>query len=454
MAARSAPAARGPRNRRDGGRRDDHDDRNKHNNCNGHNDHNDHNDHGNRNNHNDRRGDACRSFSPIYNLAHSPSKNPDATGRRTERNREPSFFAAGDTTPKGKYGYFCTMEKTITESRAALFSALGEQLRTFIDSAPARELFARAEAANGWFTEREIRRALEAIGSRMLNRQALEKWLAAYDLHGVRPRHVGVIMAGNIPLVGFFDLLCVVACGHVCHYKPSAKDTVLTEWIVGRLKQLDPALPLFRYTEQSPIEAVIATGSDNTNRYFRMRYGSMPALLRGSRASAAVLTGGETAKEIEGLCDDILLYSGLGCRNVSLLFLPRGYDFAPLRRALARRQRELNPKWRNNYLQTRALAHLSAERYIDCGSAILCEKSEFPTQISRIDYAYYDEPEEAARWLREHDARIQCVVSGNPALHPRCVPFGEAQSPRLTDYPDAVDVIEFLRGIGLDRSAV
>lgn len=212
---------------------------------------------------------------------------------------------------------------------------------------------------------------MAAIADDMLRRDRLETWLAPYPVPVAVPRRVLVVMAGNIPLVGFFDLLCVLAAGHRCLVKPSAKDRVLTEYVVGMLRELDPEVPVGFYDGSSPVDAVIATGSDNANRYFRTQYAGIPALLRGSRQSVAVLSGRETEAQLEGLADDIWAYSGLGCRRVSLLFVPEGYD-------LRLRMPAVNEKYRNNYRQQKALLTMTGRPFRDLGSAVCRRRAGFP----------------------------------------------------------------------------
>lgn len=205
-----------------------------------------------------------------------------------------------------------------------LFATLGDRLAAFGDDARTAAVIAGACAANPWFTPAEIRRAVDALRTDMLDRARLAAWLGRYPLPVARRADVLVVMAGNIPLVGFFDLLCVVAAGDRCLVKPSAKDRVLTEYVVRLLLEIDPEAPVALAGDDADADAVIATGSDNANRYFRTRYAGIPTLLRGSRHSAAVLSGEETEADLDGLADDLFAYSGLGCRSVSLLFLPRG----------------------------------------------------------------------------------------------------------------------------------
>ena len=317
------------------------------------------------------------------------------------------------------------------------FVELGRRLASFGRRAADEAVIRAAVEANPWFTPDAIRAAVEAIRLEMLQRERLEAWTAPYRIPVAAPKRVLVVMAGNVPLVGFFDLLCVLASGHRCLVKPSSKDRVLTEYLLDELHAIDPALPVEPYDGTSRPDAVIATGSDNTNRYFRAAYGDLPALLRGSRQSVAVLAGDETAAELAGLAEDIWLHNGLGCRNVSMLLLPEGAPFPALRPP------QLHPKYRNNARQTKALVEMTGGSCLDLGGALVVEQADFSTALSLIACRRYRTPEEAAAWLAVHDREIQCVVT-RCLEHPRRVDFGRAQHPRLTDYPDAVDTIAFL----------
>lgn len=248
-------------------------------------------------------------------------------------------------------------------------------------------------------------------------------------------------MAGNIPLVGFFDLMCVLLSGHGCLYKPSSKDSVLIDHIAGLLTGIDPSLPLQRMNGKRP-DAVIATGSDNTNRYFRTIYHDMPALFRGSRHSIAVLTGDETPADLAELRQDIFTYFGMGCRNVSQLFLPRNYDTEPLMRAL-QKDPVTHPPYLHNYRQAFALNTMQGKPFTDGGFFLLREGGEPAQTVSELACTRYDSLSEVEDWLPGHDSRIQCVVS-NRIRHPRRVRFGQAQHPAPTDYPDGIDVMKFL----------
>lgn len=320
-----------------------------------------------------------------------------------------------------------------------LFSELGRRLERLGEDAASREVIARACGANGWFTPAEVRRAARALATEMLTEERLRGWLAAYPLPVAQVRNVLVIMAGNIPFVGFFDLLCVVAAGHRCLVKPSAKDRVLMEYVVTQLLDIDPGARVVLYDGTQPVDAVIATGSDNANRYFRAQYAGIPALLRGSRQSVAVLSGRETPEQLRGLADDIWAYSGLGCRSVSLLFLPEGYE-------PKLEMPDVNPKYINNYRQEKALCEMTGTPFVDFGCAVAVEQRAFPAALSRIAYSRYGSTEEVAEWLAGHDDELQCVVT-TLLPHSRRADFGRAQSPALTDWPDDRDVLEFLCGL-------
>lgn len=210
-------------------------------------------------------------------------------------------------------------------------------------------------------------------------------------------------------------------------------------FVIDQLKKIEPGVPVAVYDGATPFDAAIATGSDNANRYFRSLYAGVRTLLRGNRHSVAVLNGRETSGQLEALSDDIFSYSGLGCRNVSLIFVPRGIS---LRFA----SRRMNPKYLNNYRQRKALREMCGDPFFDLGFALLIRQSEFSQALSEVSVVEYDDLSQVVAWLRKHDAELQCVVS-NCIDHSRRVPLGRSQQPTLSDYPDAVDVMEFLYGL-------
>lgn len=312
-----------------------------------------------------------------------------------------------------------------------IFSALGERLTHFGSDDASNRIIDEAIAANGWFTRADILRAVEAIRSEMLDRDKLMVWLRNYT-KAVEPKRVAVIMAGNIPLVGFFDLLCVVAAGHECHVKPSSKDSVLMRYVVEQLRDIEPSIAIYDYSADATYDMAIATGGDDANAYFREHFAGTRTLLRGSRHSVAVLNGNESAEELQALYNDITAYSGLGCRSVSMLFVPCGYvpDF---KRGVAE-----NSKLRRNIQAMRATLTIEGAEFWDAGAFIMRRGEDFAQSLAVVTLREYADIEEVKKWIETNAEHIQCVVSRTD------IPFGRAQYPALMDYADGVDTMRFL----------
>ena len=312
-----------------------------------------------------------------------------------------------------------------------IFSALGERLTRFGSDDASNRIIDEAIAANGWFTRADILRAVEAIRSEMLDREKLMAWLSHYS-KAIEPKRVAVIMAGNIPLVGFFDLLCVVAAGHECHVKPSSKDSVLMRYVVEQLRDIEPNIAIYDYSADVTYDMAIATGGDDANAYFRAHFAGTRTLLRGSRHSVAVLNGNESAEELQALHNDITAYSGLGCRSVSMLFVPRGYvpDF--------KRREADNVKLRRNIQAMRATLTIEGAEFWDAGAFIMRRGEDFAQSLAVVTLREYSDIGEVSEWIEENKEHIQCVVSRTD------IPFGRAQYPALMDYADGVDTMRFL----------
>ena len=329
------------------------------------------------------------------------------------------------------------------KSRVDIFSELGARLATFGSDDESRSIIARAVAENDWFSEEDILYAVEAIRSEMLDAEKLSQWLSHYPSAGLRePKRVAIIMAGNIPLVGFFDLLCVLANGDIPYVKPSSKDCTLEEYVEQLLREIEPSMRIECYVEDVDYNAVIATGGDSANLYFRSAFEGIPCLLRGSRHSVAVLSGQESSDDMTGLVDDIFRHSGLGCRNVSLVFVPKGY----LPKLTMRR---MCSAYHNNYRQCRALLTMQGVEFEDLGEALLVRKqiAEFPRFLSQVNVVEYSSLESVQQWLEANDEVLQCVVGSVNGLHSRQVSFGKAQRPTLFDYADERDTMQFLASI-------
>ncbi len=326
-----------------------------------------------------------------------------------------------------------------------VFSELGRRLRNAVSGPEFGYNAAEAIAGNGWFTRADIEFQIESICTQMLDEDRLNQWYRSYyPAPAHDSKRVLIIMAGNIPLVGFFDLMCTLMSGHAAIIKPSSKDRVLVEYIVDILKSIDTDIPVSFYTGHEEVDALVAMGGDNAVRIFRERFNGIPVLLRDSRFSVAVVDGNETPEELSGLSDDITSYCGLGCRNVGLLFVPTGYDLQIICRKISC-TKHVNNKINNNYRQRKALLTMTGVTFADCGNRILVECSDFPQAISQINYIYYNSKDEIAEWLVGNDSDIQCVVGHFE--HPRAVGFGLSQRPELTDYPDGNDTMKFLLSV-------
>ena len=316
------------------------------------------------------------------------------------------------------------------KSSVEIFAELAIYLRQMPES-----VIEQAQRENSWFSHIDV--AIDAICSKLLDRSALEQWLSSYPIAQHEPKRVGIVMAGNIPAVGFADLLYVIASGDIPYIKYSSKDRVLMEYIVRSLKQIEPELQIEQYSNDAVIDAVIATGSDSAALHFRSIFGEIPALIRGSRHSVAILSGNESSEDIEALSRDIFTHCGLGCRNVSLIFAPHNF-------ALSLRVPQMPQGYRNNYRHTRALFTLQGKSFTDCGGALTVESgAEFPRQISCINICRYTSIEDVKAWIADNRNRIQCVVAAQSTLS-GAIAFGDAQYPGLNDYADDVDVMKFL----------
>jgi len=328
--------------------------------------------------------------------------------------------------------------------RLAAFVALGQQLAALppADIAP---LAARARNQNAWFDEPSVTAALAGI-AHLLAEAPLRHWAARYPPEPTAVHQIGVVMAGNIPLVGFHDLLCVLLSGHCLLAKLSADDTVLMTWVMEKLTRLEPRFGdyLRVLPRLNQAEAFIATGSDNTARYFEFYFGQKPHLIRRNRTSVAVLTGAETSAELALLGPDIFQYYGLGCRNVSKLFVPSGYDFVPLLDALQTCEGVLNHhKYNNNYDYNKSILLVNRVPHYDTGFLLVTRGAALVSAISVLHYAEYTNEVDLVDQLTDVAAQMQCVVSAGGRFA-GSLPFGQAQAPGVADYADGVDTMEFL----------
>ncbi|MDR1887406.1 MAG: hypothetical protein LBQ70_05765 [Prevotellaceae bacterium] len=330
-------------------------------------------------------------------------------------------------------------------------SYLGETITDFLDgkkSSPAIErAIVRSCAENYWFTEQNVKEALAAVADKMLDGKKLNDLISHYSFNRCDPLRAGLIMAGNIPLVGFHDFLCVLLSGNIAVIKSSSKDRYLIKALCGILSDKFPLLTeriLFTDAKPQNIDAVIAAGSNNSARYFRMEYRDIPQLIRKNRYSLAVLDGNETPSELEALGHDMFDYFGLGCRNVSNIFVPQNYEWNLFFEAIKKHSYVLNHQGYSDCFRYRkAIAELAGENYLTNGFVIIRKDSLAFSAIAAINCAEYEDIERVKDFLSEQKDSIQCVVSKVGGIE-NAIPFGYTQQPELTDYADGIDTMEFL----------
>ena len=329
------------------------------------------------------------------------------------------------------------------QERIKLLGQLGNYLLN--DSPQLLEIKQKAEWENPWFTQEFINLSIKNIAEKFLPKEKLEAWVKKYNLADENPqqKNIGIVMAGNIPLVGFHDLLSVFVSGHKATIKPSSKDDVLIKHIAEKLNEWNPeTIALIEFAGNlKGCGAYITTGSNNSSRYFEYYFGKYPNIIRRNRSSVAVLTGNETKEELELLADDIQLYYGLGCRNVSKIYVPEGYDFIPLLEALKKYNHFADfHKYRNNYDYQLALLMMNSKFYMTEGSVILTEDESIFSAVSKVNYEFYNDDVSLKEKL-EANKDVQCIAGHG------FITFGHTQSPGLYDYADGVDTMEFLTGI-------
>lgn len=346
--------------------------------------------------------------------------------------------------------------KTEKERLITTFSTLGEAMvkwgknadkeafNSFISEYVDRvnEIIKREKSHNGWFTEDAVRSSLYHLGIR-LNEEELSSWLKDIEL-AKNQKKVGIIMAGNLPLVGFHDFLSVVMSGNVAVIKMSSDDNRLLPVLIEILKALQPDLEeRIQIVERvNGIDAVIATGSNNSARYFEKYFGHLPNIIRKNRTSIAVIKGDESKEELEALGKDIFTYFGLGCRNVSQLLIPKEFDLDRFFAAIVDFGDVVNHhKYANNYDYHKAIYLMNQEKLIENGFLLTKEDNCLFAPISVLLYHRYENDSEVRDFIDQHEEEIQVVVGKN------YTPFGKAQSPELDDYADGVNTLEFLKGL-------
>lgn len=329
------------------------------------------------------------------------------------------------------------------------FIQLGNYLRAIDPSnpsyAPLMNTLTKARQANAWFTEKNCLIALKSWGS-ALDEEALNEWIGKYTFTDNSQKTVGLILAGNIPLVGFHDIISVLICGHKASVKLSTSDLYLIPFLYEQLVGFEPLFKDkldFTQGQLKDYDAVIATGSNNAARYFNYYFDKVPHIIRKNRNGVAVLEGNETLEDLQGLAQDIVQYFGLGCRSISKVYVPEGYDLNQIFGALYPHASLMeSAKYANNYDYNKAVFLMSEYDLLDNGFLLMRESNAFGSPVACLHYQYYSKLETLAIELENEAEQIQCISSRYPFKN--SIPLGKAQAPNLWDYADGVDSIAFL----------
>jgi hypothetical protein len=328
------------------------------------------------------------------------------------------------------------------KQRIQAFSKLGSYFSNQIEEDFTQKI-KEAEIKNPWFTKANLMQAIKAWGMQ-LTRENLNAWLSPYRLsENKKSKNVLIIMAGNIPLVGFHDLLSVLVSGNNAVIKLSSDDNVLLPFIIKKLIEINPEfeknIQFVEEIKNKKMDAVIATGSDVSAKYFDYYFKNAKKIIRKNRKSVAILDGTESKKELEELAIDVFAYFGLGCRNVSKIFLPKGYELDHLFGAFYSFKDIMDhKKYANNYDYNKAIYLMGSHEIIENGFLLLKEDTSLQSPLAMLHYEYYSNLDKVKNFIEENKHQLQCVVSKNDTA------FGQTQNPNLWDYADGEDTIAFL----------
>lgn len=328
------------------------------------------------------------------------------------------------------------------------FEQLGQILLSA--STEINEVMLQASKINNWFTKENSTLSFHAFGH-LLTEKNLSEWLNHYPnlpVDNKNQKTIGLILAGNIPLVGFHDVLCVLIAGHKAMIKLSSQDNLLIRFVLEKLVSINPEWKdEIIFTDRlANFDAVIATGSNNTARYFDYYFGKYPHVIRNNRNSAAVLDGKESETELKNLCSDIFTYFGLGCRSVSKIYVPEDYNFSPLFDASYHfKEIDSHFKYKNNYDYNRTLLLMNKAEHLANEFLSIAENTSFQSPISVIYYEKYSDLNTLKHYLKENSNSLQCLVSSLEIEN--SIPFGSTQQPGLMDYADGVDIPKFLENL-------
>ncbi|MGB0429987.1 MAG: acyl-CoA reductase [Bacteroidia bacterium] len=333
--------------------------------------------------------------------------------------------------------------------RVDLLTAVGASISADLKNNRLDDLFFRVESENPWFVKRFVSQALNGVCENYLSKNKLSNWSS-----GIKEpssiKTIGLVPAGNIPLVGLHDLLSVFISGHNCKIKPSSKDQLLLTYLLNTMYELEPALKskMQLIDRLTGFDAVIATGSDNTNRYFEYYFGKYPSLLRKNRNSTAVIDENTSDADLRKLSDDIYTYFGLGCRSVSKVYIPNDFDLVRLIENISHFDWIGNlSKYHNNYMYQKSIYLVNKVSHFDTGFMLLRESAEISSAIGVLHYQKYVDKDDLSLKLADELDKTQVVVGGHGLPTPRVVSYGQAQNTGLLDYADGKNTLEFLASL-------
>lgn len=338
----------------------------------------------------------------------------------------------------------------VLEDRIRVLAAVGTILEKLSDSEQA-DIVARAQAQNPWFTEENVLFAKQGL-QRYLREDNLRRWTAGLPPEPASVKKFGIVMAGNIPWVGFHDFLTVLISGQHAYAKLSSQDSFLMKYVANLITELEPQFSSYiTFADKlNAADAIIATGSDNSSRYFEYYFSKYPHIIRKNRTGVAILTGDESEQELHALGQDIFQYFGLGCRNVSKIFVPQNYSFDPFFQAIQSYQSVAHHhKYNNNYDYNKSIYLVNREPFLDTGFALFRSSDQLVSPISVVYYETYPQLETVQKKLQSSEEKIQCIVAQESFCSDRtnCVPFGKAQQPELWDYADGVNTLAFVQQV-------
>lgn len=336
------------------------------------------------------------------------------------------------------------------KGRIKALKELGFEIKSLLNSNEKEYLFSKVKNENGWFTNDNLSLSLSSISENFLNESAIYSFCENYNLdHSNNPKNIGIVASGNIPAVAFHDLLCVFLSGNRTKIKLSSTDNSLMSYLINELHEISPEIKdLIQISDRlNNVDALIATGSNNTARYFEYYFSKIPNIIRKNRTSVSILDGTEKKSQLADLGNDIFRYFGLGCRNVSKLLVPNDYDFQTFFESIEYWNTiNLHHKFNNNYDYNKSIYLINGDKHFDNGFLLVKEDTGLVSPLGVLFYETYDGISDVKKYIELNKERIQCVV-GNPNLNLKTINFGMSQAPSLSDFADDVDTLLFLQNL-------